>query len=744
MEGSEKKPNRLETFRHFIAIIAILATLYYLYWRVTETFNPHALFFSWALFGAEAFGAITTFLFYFMVWKLKDRVTPPPLENRTVDVFVPTKNEPINVLRKTLLGCRSIKYPHRTLVLDDSDRLELKELCDELGCVYLARPEHEDAKAGNLNYGLQNSTAEFIAVFDADHIPLPQFVDRLIGYFVDEKVAFVQIPQEFYNTDSFQHRVDKKRKYIWGEQYLFFSLIQPGKDTWNSAYFVGSCAMLRRKALDDVGGFATGSITEDMLTSLRIHAKKWSSVYHNENLAYGIAAESIHPFHVQRQRWGVGNWQILFKSNPFLMRGLTFSQRVNYLASMIYPLEGFQKIIFYVTPPISIFTGVLPMRSLDINYLIHFVPYFLISIIGFNEMARGYGGQLMLEQFSMGKYYTYIKSVWLFFFPRLRKEFKVTPKGDKQSVPYNFIIPQMIIFFISLTAILYAVVGLLIGERTDNFIIAVNCFWALYNSGLAVAIIQYDYKKLFQRRTHFRIPDIVPCAYSLISAEGGVSKKLLAVTSDLTEDGTSLIIIGQVMIGCEMNLQFMLPRQTVDIKGVVVQQKSVAAGGYTISCLGIRFTDTLASIRDFMTSYLYESAISKFMREYSTQYKTYLEKRFNSRRHFSDRAYRALAYLPVVLRCESHRIIFGVIHDISETGMLLTTRIHLAQGNNISLRVLLGRDHLALEGVVVRELKTSSEEFPEYMSGVKIADGYQDTLRRVLEITDKIGDFLHI
>lgn len=744
MGRATTKPNRLETFRHLIAILAILITLYYLYWRVTETFNTQALFFSWALFCAEVFGAVTTFLFYFMVWKLKDRESLPPLENCTVDVLVPTKSEPIYVLRKTLLGCRNIKYPHRTLVLDDGDRPELKILCDELGCVYLARPDHKDAKAGNLNYGLQHSTAEFIAVFDADHIPLAHFVDRLIGYFGDEKVAFVQSPQEFYNTDSFQHRVDKKRKYIWGEQYLFFSLIQPGKDTWNSAYFVGSCAMLRRKALDDVGGFGTGTITEDMLTSLRIHAKKWSSVYHNENLAYGIAAESIYPFHVQRQRWGVGNWQILFKSNPFLMRGLTFPQRINYLASMIYPLEGFQKIIFYVTPPISIFTGVLPMRSLDVNYLIHFVPYFLITIIGFNEMARGYGGQLMLEQFSMAKYYTYIKSVWLFFIPRKRSEFKVTPKGDQQTVPYSFIVPQMIVFLVSLIAILFAIVEQLVGDRTDNFIIAVNCFWALYNSGLAVAIIQYDYKKLFQRRTNFRIPDVVPCIYSLSSAEGGVSQEQLAVTSDLTEDGTSLIIIGQVMIGSEINIQIMLPQKTVDIKGTVVQQKSIDASGYTVSCLGIRFIETSSTTRDLMTNYLYESAISKFMKNYSTQYKTYLEKRFNSSRHFSDRAYRALAYLPIVLRSESQRQIFGVIRDVSETGILLATKIHLDQGNSISLRVVLGRDQLTLEGTVVRNLKTINDEFPEYMCGVKIADAYRATLCRILEITDKIGDFLHI
>jgi len=492
---------RVELTVRIIAIIAVLVTLYYLYWRIVYTFNPNALFFSWALYGAEVFGAVTTFLFYFSVWKPTTRTSPPPLPDRSVDVFIPTKNESTNVLRKTLLACNDLKYPHRTIVLDDGNRPEVKALCGELQCVYLSREKHADAKAGNINFGLAYSTAEFVAIFDADHVPLPHFIDRIIGYFKDEKVGFVQVPQEFYNIDSFQHRVDRKHKFIWGEQHLFFSLIQPGRDYWNAGYFVGSCAMLRKKALKDIEGIATGSITEDMLTSIRLHAKGWSSVYHNENLAYGIAAETLTPFHIQRQRWGVGNWQVFVRANPFFMRGLSLPQRLCYLSSMIYPLEGIQKMIFYITPPIALFTGVLPMRALDVNYLVHFIPYFAISTFGFNQMARGFGGQIRLEQFSMGKYFTYLKTLVIPFLPKKSKEFKVTPKGEEgKRVPVALILPQAIIFLGSIAAIIWALVQLLLNMRNDSFIVAVNSFWALYNSGLALAIIQFDYKKLFQRR----------------------------------------------------------------------------------------------------------------------------------------------------------------------------------------------------------------------------------------------------
>jgi cellulose synthase (UDP-forming) len=745
MNPETNREKRVEKFRRVVAVIGVIVTLYYLYWRVTETLNPNALAFSWALYGAEVFGAITTFLFYFMVWKPRTRSAPPPLTGKSVDVLIPTKSESVEVLRKTILACRDLKYPHQTMVLDDGERPEVQTLCEELGCRYLARPSHEGAKAGNLNYGLQHSTAEFVVVFDADHVPLPNFIDRTIGYFQDEKVAFVQTPQEFYNIDSFQHRTDKKKKYIWGEQYLFFSLIQPGKDHWNSAYFVGSCAILRRKALDECGeGFATETITEDMLTSLRIHAKGWSSVYHNENLAYGIAAETILPFHVQRQRWGVGNWQILWKANPLFLRGLTFAQRLNYLSSMIYPLEGFQKIIFYATPPIALFTGVLPMKALDVTYLAHFIPYFVISIFSFNEMARGYGGQIMLEQFSMGKYFTYIKSVWLFFLPKERAKFKVTPKGEGTTVPFSFIIPQFIVLLASFIAILFGVIQLLIGQRSDDFVIAVNCFWALYNSGLAVAILQYDYKKLFQRRNRFRIPDAIPCLICETASKDSEEPRdcSLGIVDDLTEDGASLILIGQVLIGKQLDLTLCLGNDKVTVKGSVMRQQSSTALSYTISNLGIRFHDTPQGTRDLLSRYMHEAAISKSMREYATKYKTYLERRFQATHHFKERAYRALAYLPCKVVTHDRKAYYGVIKDISETGMLVAMMRQVATGTDLSVQVVLGRDTLPLMGTVVRQLESISQDFPEYVVGIRLAENSRPNVAKLLTLADEIGGFI--
>lgn len=723
---------------HFIALISGLVTIYYLQWRVTKTFNPDALFFSWTLYAAEVFGALTTFLFYFSTWNQRSRQAPPALPGRDVDVFIPTKSESISLLRTTLLACSALKYPHRTLVLDDGNRPEVRALCEEMKCVYLARISHEDAKAGNLNFGLEHSTAEFIAIFDADHVPLSHFIETLIGYFEDEKVGFVQTPQEFYNIDSFQHRTDMKKKTIWGEQYLFFSAIQPGRDYWNAAYFVGSCAMLRRKALDSIKGFSTGSITEDMLTSIRLHAKGWSSIYHNENLAYGIAAETLKPFHVQRQRWGVGNWQVFVRANPLLIKGLTIPQRLSYLSSMIYPLEGFQKLIFYLAPPIALFTGVLPVKALNISYLAHFIPYFALSIFSFNEMAKGFGGQMMLEQFSMGKFFTYLQTLFIPFFPKKSKEFQVTTKGKEGSTPIALIIPQFTVLAFSMAAIAWALFQLLFDERSDNFVVAVNCFWALYNSGLAMAIIHYDYKKLFQRRSAFRVPDAIPAFFRTPDGQRG-----LAVANNLTEGGLSLFTIGQMQAGQELEIELLLEPGTVPLKGLAVSVRSAAIPGHagTISRIGVTFNGSSAEMKNFLSGYIHDTAVPKFMKEYSKNYMTFIERKFRAKRPFSERPDRYLSYLPTNISANGVMAV-GVIKNVSKNGMLLATRSPVAPGSEISVEVVLGEQRIPLDGLVIRDVMNTNEKTPEHLLGIKFQDPSFEKVPYLLSIADAMGEFI--
>lgn len=729
MNHSER--SRGENIRRTVAILSAVVTLYYLVWRVTSTFNQHALFFSWALWIAECFGAVTTFLFFFAVWRPRYREAPPPIPGRTVDVLVPTKNEPAAVLRKTLLACRDLRYPHRTLVLDDGGRSEVRALCEELGCVYLARETHEHAKAGNVNFGLAHSKSELIAIFDADHAPLPWFIDRLIGYFADEKLAFAQAPQEFYNIDSFQHRADHEKKYVWTEQGLFYNLIQPGRDRWEAAYFVGSCALMRRAALDDVGGFATGSITEDMLTSVNLHAKGWRSAYHLEPLAYGIAAETIHPFHIQRRRWSLGGWQVFFKSNPFFVRGLTLPQRLCYLGSLIYPIEGFQKLVFYATPPIVLFTGVLPMQALDITYLMHFVPYYALALFAYNEMGRGYAGYLLLEQFSMGKFVTYLQSFFSLLMPKRARQFKVTPKGEAARAPHALLVPQVLVAGGSVLGIVFALWMLLAGRRRDEFIIAVNSLWALFNSGLALAIILYARTKFEQRRGDYRLFDAVPVRVSW--NDGAKRAGRDAVVEDATETGLSIVAVGDIPKNRDLALEIELPRSVVRATGHVKHARTAAAGNDVVGRFGVAVTGVIGEL-DTFSRYLRESAVAKFLAEYSTRYRTYLDKKLSKEPERRERAARFAAHLPAAIRVKNGAPALGAIRNVSDTGMLVAAREPLAAGDRVAVEIPLGADSETLRGIVVRVVERGSEEHPAWVAGVRFEDTGVGSIGRIVAI----------
>ncbi|MDH5764881.1 MAG: cellulose synthase catalytic subunit, partial [Gammaproteobacteria bacterium] len=251
------KTDTLDLCRVFLVLIFLLVALNYFVWRLS-TFNDNYFYFSLLIYVAELFGIMTTLLHLFMTWKLTIRVSPPQLDDRKVDIFIPTYNEPEDMLRRTLIAATSLDYPCKVWLLDDGDRPEMKSLADAFNVEYLARKDNQHAKAGNLNNALQYSDAEFIAIFDADHAPHKNFITNTIGYFRDDKVALVQTPQDFYNLDSYQHRSQRSVRRIWTEQSLFFRVIQRGKDYWNAAFFCGSCAIVRRASLDTIGGFATG------------------------------------------------------------------------------------------------------------------------------------------------------------------------------------------------------------------------------------------------------------------------------------------------------------------------------------------------------------------------------------------------------------------------------------------------------------------------------------------------------
>ena len=234
-----------------LIILTVVVGLNYIVWRWLFSVNWHAWWIAVPLVLAETYSLVDSLLFALTMWRLRRRPEPPPApEGLSVDVFITTYNEPIDMVVRTAEAAQRIRYPHRTWILDDGARPELEAAARDRGIDYLTRssnwtdkPRH--AKAGNLINALQHTDGEFLVILDADQIPEPEILDRTLGYFDDEGMALVQTPQYFTNVPGSDP--------LGSQAPLFYGPIQQGKDGWNAAFFCGSNAVLRREALMQLG-----------------------------------------------------------------------------------------------------------------------------------------------------------------------------------------------------------------------------------------------------------------------------------------------------------------------------------------------------------------------------------------------------------------------------------------------------------------------------------------------------------
>lgn len=505
------------------------ATAFYFSWR-PSAINPEAVGLSYVLLVAELYGVVMGALHIWMTWRLTERTPPPPLGHVSIDVLIPTYNESVDIVRRTLAAAVAMDLPHTTWLLDDGNRPEMEQLARSVGARYLARADHAHAKAGNLNHALQHAKGDFVAIFDADHVPNKHFLTRTLGYFRDPDVAFVQTPQDFYNTDSFQHRERNAKGLVWTEQSLFFRVIQRGKDFFNAAFFCGSCAIARRSALDGIGGFATSTITEDLHTSIRLHKAGWKSVYHAESLAFGIAPATMDPFITQRIRWGQGAMQVWRQEGLLFAKGLTIAQRLNYFASVSTYFDGWQKAILYFLPVYSLWTGQLPLRTDVGTLMLHWLPFIVLNYLVFEELARGYGRSLYVEQYNLARFFAFAYATLSLFWKR-PLSFKVTDKEHTGQSGSGATRPVQVVYLLNLTAIPIGVALYLAFGHIGLEGLMLACIWSLINVVLASSVIRFaGFKTRYRRKNHrfgvphaielFRGPTRLPCVIDNLSIDG--------------------------------------------------------------------------------------------------------------------------------------------------------------------------------------------------------------------------------
>lgn len=517
--------------RIIILIAYFSVAVIYFIWRLT-VFHPDFMVYSTIFYIAELMGFFWAVVSLLSMLHFKKRIPKKPKNNLSVDVFIPTYNEPEELLRRTITAAMRISYPHKTWILDDGNRQNIKMLAENMGCHYIARTQNTDAKAGNINNALAKTDSEFIAFLDADFIATPEFLDETLGYFEDLNVGFVQTPQEYYNHDSYQHVGQKRHRDGWSEHSLFFQAQQRGRDYYNAAMMCGSAAIMRRKTLDDVGGFATTTVTEDMHTSTLIHSKGWKSVYHPKTLSAGLAPHDAKSFLNQRLRWAQGAMQVARQEGLFGGKiKLTFFQRLAYIMHVGNYVEGPRHTILYIASALTLIAYIAPIYVTFLEWSVYTIPYLLFGFLAFEEMARGHGRMIKNEIFNMARCPVLIRAIPTFFIEK-KLTFKVTPKVKGRASFYLF---PWLILIMNVFALTKSGIDYMNGSAAlDGWPFLIVAMWCILGLWLSINVCYLTWRTNKNRRSFSRFDINVPV--QLTQGENQTQ----AIITQLSDKGLSL------------------------------------------------------------------------------------------------------------------------------------------------------------------------------------------------------------
>lgn len=487
-------------------VISVIVSSRYMFWRAGSTLNLSSLsagFFSILLFMAECYAFLVMLLGYFQIgWTLDRKPVPLPSDLSaypTVDIYIPTYNEPLEVVKPTVFGALDLDWPKdrlRVCILDDGTRKEFRDFAKAVGATYIIRSEHNHAKAGNINHALTVTDGELIAIFDCDHIPVRSFLQLTAGAMVaDPNLALVQTPHHFYSEDPFERNLKLPRA-IPQENSLFHDFIQKGNDLHDATMFCGSCALIRRKALLSVGGIAVETVTEDAHTSLRLSRKGYGTAFIGIPLAAGLSTETLSAHIAQRIRWARGMVQIFRIDNPLSGRGLSLGQRLCYLNAMIHFLHGIPRIIFLLAPLPYMFFGTYVIYAEAAAILAYVFPHMVHSTLTNQNIQRGYRFPFWSGVYeAVLSWYIALPTLIAIFFPKVGT-FNVTAKGGR--IEENFFDwfiskPYLILIGLNALGIVVGTIRTFLASRPEVLTLGINVLWILYNLiilGATIAIAQ--------------------------------------------------------------------------------------------------------------------------------------------------------------------------------------------------------------------------------------------------------------
>ncbi|WP_276703007.1 glycosyltransferase [Romboutsia ilealis] len=553
-------------YRKILIFINAVVCCIYIIWRIT-VIPIHSGIISFllgiTLFLAEALGLISFLNFKYLFTK-KYKLELKTLDDFQygnipyVDVLICTYNEPLYLLEKTIAASTNLDYPTHKFkihVCDDGRRDSLKLLCKKYNVNYISRDNNEGAKAGNINNALKYLKGDLFAVLDADMIPKKEFLSRTVGYFTNENLAFVQVPQVYYNKDTYQYNLMKN---IPNEQDFFMRDIQEARAARNAVLHVGTNALFKREYVNEIGGYPTCSITEDMAVGMLLQSRGYDSVFINEELVLGLSATTFTELVKQRDRWCRGNIQVLKHFNPIFTKGLTLPQKIAYFDGGVYWFSNLQKIIFILFPLIYLLTRKLIIDSSILTLLNMYIPFIIGQILIFNTLSPG-NRKLTWAHFyeiAMAPHLTLsILKEMLFF----KTKFNVTLKEiqqDKKQFQFRVALPHIIIVLVTIIAWIVSTL-LLIEKNIHVQAYLLNMIWSIYNFIGAIICIKVSYQKpIFRTSERININEdiTVECDYK--------QNKFKAKILNLSEKGIGLKLNEELDLQCEETIK-------LDLKGSI-------------------------------------------------------------------------------------------------------------------------------------------------------------------------------
>ncbi|MBI1352977.1 MAG: UDP-forming cellulose synthase catalytic subunit [Acidobacteria bacterium] len=517
---------RLEGYGATLTLMGLsaFATIRYLYWRLTNTYDFLVLNNfqdSWLnlasvglLLLAELYAILILCLGYFQGLRpLGRKPTPMPEDVSTwptVDVFIPTYNEPVDVLKPTVLSALTLDWPadrFNVYILDDGSREEMRDFAAACGVGYITRTDNSHAKAGNINNALRQTDGEFVAIFDCDHVPTRSFLQVTMGWFLqDPRMAMVQTPHHFYSPDPFERNLDVYRK-TPNEGALFYGVVQDGNDFWNATFFCGSCAVIRRTALEEVGGIAVETVTEDAHTALRMQGRGWNTAYLKIPQAAGLATANLRDHIRQRVRWARGMAQILRVDNPLLSRGLALPQRLCYFNAALHFLHAGPRLIFLTAPLAYLLLGLTNFYGYYAAILAYAIPHILLATVTNSRIQGRYRYTFWNEVYeTVLAPFIILPTLLALVNPKYGK-FNVTPKQglvESDRFDWGLAWPYLALLALNLSGMAFAGYELHAGSERPGAL-WMNAAWAGYNVLVLGVAVSVAWEKK-QRRLSFRLP----------------------------------------------------------------------------------------------------------------------------------------------------------------------------------------------------------------------------------------------